>query len=314
MLPVTPHMQAGEILSSWMVRLSLANGFQIQTFYRGILGYMAPIWNRDIDLAPPAGLLETLTAATGEPIERITEASLVAHAAACDWVIPVGHQWRTRKHTGIQYCPLCLRNDEVPFYRRTWRLSLFAHCPTHHCMLENRCPRCDAPVAFHRHGIHAGHAMWRRRLSHCSCCSFNLARTNAWSDDNLVRSNEAIRDLEACMAGARRSAPFPQFEAADIPFDQALQVIIRLLRTSSGRKTFAPILYAHGTTQRRVGPNTAFEQLSAGERLTLLLSACHLLHNWPSNMRAARAHMKIHATHLFEAPNSWPIWLHAGFS
>ena len=48
-LPVHPNPFRDELLSSWMVRLAISNGWPFHTFYSKLLGLESPIWSRDID-------------------------------------------------------------------------------------------------------------------------------------------------------------------------------------------------------------------------------------------------------------------------
>lgn len=69
--------------------------------------------------------------------------------------IGVYHRKRTR--AGLQWCPLCLSEDEEPYFRLHWRLSLMSTCPRHGVILECKCGQCGEPVAPHRSKDHTCH-------------------------------------------------------------------------------------------------------------------------------------------------------------
>jgi hypothetical protein len=37
------------------------------------------------------------------------------------------YRWQ-RQSFGQQFCPVCLRHDAVPYFRKTWRLALKTFC------------------------------------------------------------------------------------------------------------------------------------------------------------------------------------------
>ncbi len=82
MLPIHPHPKPDEILSCWMVRLAMENGFKLHTFYAQILQYKEPIWNRDVDRHPKQNLIQILACATGHSAELLYGMSLRAYGGA----------------------------------------------------------------------------------------------------------------------------------------------------------------------------------------------------------------------------------------
>lgn len=45
-----------------------------------------------------------------------------------------------------RYCPLCLRRDQIPYLRLSWRVAFQLLCPEHHCLLLEKCPKCGKAV------------------------------------------------------------------------------------------------------------------------------------------------------------------------
>jgi len=52
-----------------------------------------------------------------------------------------------RGYSSYRYCPDCLREDPVPYWRFTWRMAYFQICPTHRCLLLDRCFACGTMLA-----------------------------------------------------------------------------------------------------------------------------------------------------------------------
>lgn len=158
--PAHPHPLPGESLSCWIVRIAHANGLKAQTFCDHEFGKDFQVWNRDIDRNAPDWLLSIMSQKTGTPIKQVrhTTARLyerrlfpVLHSASqLRWFMPVKKHHRVNKGYALQYCPQCLKEDEIPYFRVAWRLALYTFCPKHGIMVADRCHQCGAPVAFHR--------------------------------------------------------------------------------------------------------------------------------------------------------------------
>src|SRR5208283_1237106 len=110
-----------ELLSSWLHRLALAHGLSPRHF-GDCLGFGAGAWSARLDLEAPATLLNLLQRQTGVCRDRIAAMTV----GAPDWrplLLPLRHSTglaragQTRA-TWLQFCPVCLADDEVPYFRR----------------------------------------------------------------------------------------------------------------------------------------------------------------------------------------------------
>lgn len=61
------------------------------------------------------------------------------------WLIPYGIRNRTNL-IGLNYCPRCFLSDEVPYFRKSWRLSWVTSCTKHKRRLINKCQVCHNPI------------------------------------------------------------------------------------------------------------------------------------------------------------------------
>ncbi len=158
--PIHLKPQEDELLSSWLVRLAHANGYKVMTMCTVLFGYRRPIWNRDIDKLAPADVITDLAEATGTSVERVKETTLknfectvfkkLNISGGSRWVLPLGIFHRKRKRFGLQYCPVCLSEDNKPYFRRKWRLGFITVCTKHKILLKDRCDHCGVPVIPHR--------------------------------------------------------------------------------------------------------------------------------------------------------------------
>lgn len=178
-----------ELLSCWLIRLAHGHGLKVQTFTNLLFGNRRQVWNRDVDRLGPSWLIEELSRRTGTPLEtaeagclRTLEGRLFLQfklSGALPWVLTMGMYHRKRAAFGQQFCPLCLSSDEVPYYRRSWRLAFMTICPLHEVMLLDRCQGCGSPLSFHRAEMGRGGLDDALELTMCHACSFDLRQSDA---------------------------------------------------------------------------------------------------------------------------------------
>lgn len=148
-----------ELLSSYLVRLAAALGISPHRLCAE-LGGGGEIWTRDVDRTASSKLINAIMRYCDrnyDDVQAMTLCSLetvlsgfglTSRQGIAAWINALGIFHRTRRHHGLQYCPMCL--DETPIFKRVWRLSFVTVCTKHQLALRDSCPRCDAPVIPHR--------------------------------------------------------------------------------------------------------------------------------------------------------------------
>ena len=182
-----------ELLSCWLIRLAHGHGLKVQTFSNLLFGNRRQVWNRDVDRLGPSWLIEELSHRTGTPMSAAEATCLRAYegvlfesfklSGALPWILTIGMYHRTRSAFGQQFCPLCLRADEVPYYRRSWRLAFMTVCPEHEVMLQDRCPQCESPLSFHRAEMGRGGVDDALEMSMCHACGMDLRESHAQAEE-----------------------------------------------------------------------------------------------------------------------------------
>ena len=166
-----------ELLSSWLVRTAFAHGCD-PLVLTGCLWPNQRVWTKDLDRSLSIEALSQLADVSHKTLNTIQNATLnplidrihypkQIHKGMASWILPLGT--RNRHHTGgLQICPLCLQNDEVMFYRKSWRKAWYICCPIHQIRLIDRCPACQAAIQPHRLTSINHH------MAECAVCNFNL--------------------------------------------------------------------------------------------------------------------------------------------
>jgi Zn ribbon nucleic-acid-binding protein len=173
-----------ELLSCWLVRLAHGHGLKVQTFCNLIFGNRHQVWNRDIDRLAPEWLLSELSYRTGTPAEIVWKTTLRAYegllyrkfrlSGALQWILALKMYHRKRVGHGLQFCPVCLAEDVIPYFRKRWRVAFNTVCTRHGTMLLDRCPKCGVAIALHRLDMVRPDALEIGAMSHCHACGFDL--------------------------------------------------------------------------------------------------------------------------------------------
>lgn len=173
-----------ELLSCWLVRLAHGHGLKVQTFCNLIFGNRHQVWNRDIDRLAPAWLLSELSYRTGTPPEIVWNTTLRAYegllyrklrlSGTLQWILPLKMYHRKHEGHGLQFCPACLAEDTIPYFRKRWRVAFNTVCTRHGTMLLDRCPACASAIAVHRLDMGRPDTLEIGPVSLCHECEFDL--------------------------------------------------------------------------------------------------------------------------------------------
>jgi len=232
-LPIRIPPMPDEILTSWIIRIALANGtdplgigYGIWEEWRG--------WTRDIDRHLPETYRKRLAFLTGLEADRIHRMTLEPFIARLypegalpkqgRWlgVVPLGTRNRTRIN-GLHFCPECL-GEETAYARRSWRASWVSACPRHKRQLALSCPQCHHPFAPHMVRYDHPH------FTQCVRCGFDLTQTETSpADDGVLRVQESLN--RSVWDHLPVDAAFPGwFHGEDSGLSEAFRFLNDLLR------------------------------------------------------------------------------------
>lgn len=265
---------------------------KVQTYCQSVFGRERAIWNRDIDKSAPEALLDQmceLTSATKEQAYQSTlrsfEGGVYEHHNPCaytKWLLPLGIYHRTRKGFGLMYCPLCLKEDVEPYFRKQWRLAFHLVCDRHGTLMCDRCPSCGAAVVYFRRELGRRSEIDGGEITLCHACGFDLRFAPAFDPPApdgqvlaMLRSLIMFRDLGWWFAGARHIAYSHLY--LDVLHHLAALIGSRKgwkLREEVERQTRCSL------PERSVG-NIKLEMRPFWERYWMVLLAFWVLQDWP---------------------------------
>lgn len=317
-LPVHVKPQPDELLSSWLMRLSLAHGMALRTF----CAYLWPtlrVWGKDFDWRTDNDILVVLAQKTAVSLPRALTTSVKGYEGRLfqhfnprrypPWLLLNAMRDYRRRLPALQYCPQCLHTDAHPYFRRHWRLGFITICITHRQCLHDRCPGCQEPINFHCLPPDAP------TLAACYRCEFDLRR----SPTRVLENNPLPQRLvvfQAMWLNALATAGHRLPVHGLVPAYDYFRVLHQLARTlityrqaqhyraslcrHFGLRDFQPRFLSPG---RR-----AVEGLSISDRFQLMQVLARWLDGWPDQFLAVCMDNKIWHRVLLERMLSPPSW------
>lgn len=302
-LPIHPKPYDGEILSSWMLRLAHANSIKAHTLYSSYFGHDKQIWNRDIDVFAPEWLLHGLMELSGATYEEVYTTTLkkyegyvyenVSVKTNTHLLLSQGIYHRLRKLHGIQYCPSCLGEDRIPYFRSVWRLAFYTICPIHNCALRDSCPKCDAPIIIFRGDIGYKNEVTRHSSKFCHKCLTDLTKVKLfmWKaiDQEVVEAMKVL--LDAPNKGFI-SSPLPVVHYSPIFFIVFRKILVLFISSRSNIRAKFNLMditkdlnLDWGLSGFSGASKVAFESHRHSERHMLVQIALWFLCDWPYRIR-----------------------------
>jgi hypothetical protein len=173
--------QNDELLSSWLTRIALAHLTDPATFVNLYLPEWKNIlWTKDVDISANEKLLEVLESKcllSNEILNNLTLKSYQGYLAEeitantrIPFLQPLIIHSRIACGYGLRFCPLCLKEDKVKYFRKKWRLSFSTACIVHGCFLLDRCPECGIPITLRR-------SYYYRNFPVCHKCGSDFAKS-----------------------------------------------------------------------------------------------------------------------------------------
>ncbi len=153
---IVPQPLEDEILSSWLTRVAIEHRRQLPIFLTLFVKKEGnQVSRRDLDFIFDEKFLENLASKSNLKKEDIFQMSLRSEEGylfSCNDCLYPPLQIRKltdkRTHNGLMYCPKCLAEDKIPYFRKKWRYQFYNACPKHKVFLTDRCWRCYEKINF----------------------------------------------------------------------------------------------------------------------------------------------------------------------
>lgn len=177
---IIPKEQNDELLSSWLTRMALAHKRTLTVFLSLFVKHEgSSLSHRDIDFIFNEKFFDALASKSELSKKEILNMSLRSEEGylyRCNDCLYPPNQIRKlvdkRFHFGLMFCPLCLAEDEIPYFRKKWRYAFYNACPKHKVFLTDRCWSCYERVKLTK-------IKYFDEITYCSKCSRDLRLTTS---------------------------------------------------------------------------------------------------------------------------------------
>lgn len=320
MLPIHPQPFENELLSSWITRLSIENGFYSHTFFNQIFGFKEPIFNRDIDKLDSQNMLKLLSNISGSSIANLSKLSLASFegqvfekintAGNSHWILPLGIYHRTKRKNGIVFCPACLKEDKVRYFRKYWRLAFQTICHKHHCILLENCPHCLYPIDYQRVGIGChDYELPITDLGICMHCYKAIYDTQTqYLDKDLEFISTPYRTLINSFIMNRQVIPDLK-QPLNLQVFNGLWLLCNRIMSKRAQTIRERILNHIGIDLRSLNDHKSFEFLSLPQRQKIMIVVLFYTQNWPNKFIDLVKDSKFTISAFSDHVEKIPFWL-----
>jgi len=142
---IVPQPLPDEILSSWIARTAYAHHTHPQTFLNLHFDNIHFNWRLNFDASISDQELEFLSKKSGLFYSVIYQMTLRSYEGSLhESIISIG----SNRYIAAQqnFCPVCLEEDQFPYFRKSWKTLLLPICLKHQCYLNEYCPICKAKI------------------------------------------------------------------------------------------------------------------------------------------------------------------------
>lgn len=297
--PIHLKPRTNELLSSWMIRLAHAHGYKVERMCRVLFGRDHALWSRDIDRFAPSGVLAKLCEITGAEPDHARLTTLKSYSgflseqvppgAHSAWILPLHIRHRQRTAPGLMYCPICLQDNEVPYYRRPWRLAFVTVCTTHSVVLRDSCWQCGTPVMPHRVDIgRCGATPRDRSFVRCWRCGCKLSAGQIEPCDEYLlvftRHLESVLECGYVNLGSHLGLH-------SVPYFAGVRILARVAAKEECMRT------------------GSIEKLSIVHRLCVMRKVAELQESWPANFLRAMRDARATYGDIVQPRETLPFWL-----
>ena len=322
LLPIHPQPQKEELLSSWITRLATENRLYSHVFLKQLFDFDEPVLTRDLDRLESPALLQLISSATSHKIQSIEKLKLNSYEGEVfehlnsigntHWVLPLKIYHRTRKGKGITYCPLCLKNDRIKYFRKSWRLAFVTFCNLHNCLLLDRCHYCHASVDYQRVGVGCrDYELPNMDLSVCHCCGKPLWHAPI---EKLPIELELISEPYRQFLDAfynERAISIEHGGALNLQLFSGLRFLVCGFMGRRADQVRKRIYAETGVLLQPHEGSETIEFCSLEQRLSYLLVTMHYMQDWPQKFCRLVSNTNFTSSIFTENIEKLPFWLYS---
>ncbi len=169
-----PDALENESFLSWFTRLAKENCSDARLLYQQLMNgsairnlklkrYEKELESIQTDKKKLKLLVETLKPFITIEFEKIYSISVPLHKSNNQW------DFLNTPLNFPNFCPDCLKNDKIPYFRKNWFLKPYTVCQIHRCLLLKNCPHCNSFIKFWK-------TDWDEKITYCYNCHQDISK------------------------------------------------------------------------------------------------------------------------------------------
>lgn len=304
-----PRPLSGESLSSWRQRAGWANGYSLFPTLDERTRRVDPDVGSNLD---DLVWLADAHQLSFEDVRSLSLAGYVGRVVTDLDGVKHPRFWlrarlRNRVNSyGPMFCPHCLAEDAVPYFRLAWRFAFVTECDRHKCELLDHCPNCKSPGWPTAVGEVRKISNKFQSHKYCWQCGFDLS-----SSQTVESANGVGRQLlDGVQSGRLRLGKnvFPILEVL-----QAVRGVCQLYLRAPARKIIADATLRWADVIGRLTEETmsalSIDHVSVSQRNLLMPLAFEIVSDWPNTYRRFASENKLSAMSLGVNKELHPVWM-----
>lgn len=176
---IIPKPHKNEVLSSWLARTSYAHHTYPLTFIKlHLQNYCS---SKNIDLLFDKTILDSISIKAQHKIDTYNLSLKALNGILQENIISNG---ANKTICPQRYCPVCLREDGILYYRKDWKIVFNTVCLKHNCFLYDKCTQCNTKLNI----LHMFEN--KKYFRYCSKCGFDLAKSKKLTLSKLFKNEK----------------------------------------------------------------------------------------------------------------------------
>lgn len=274
---ITPLPLPDELFSSWLIRTAYAHHVHPRTFVNIHLNNIkgGSFFAVNADTCTEQNTLETLER-KAHNILKLMPLTLTSYSGYLQEKI-IGNGIN-KFLTTLRFCPVCLREDKVPYFRRSWHVVFNTICLKHLCYLYDSCPNCSTKLNISK--------MFKNNndFTYCYKCGFELKKSRKQSVyKSISRYIKSTKKLSRVMNNGYiilNKQSVYSFHFFEVINQLIKLILIQRRRTSLNKKVFKYI-----TQKKFSSAKPAFHQLTIKEQLIVFAISMKVFDNYPNRLK-----------------------------
>lgn len=274
---IVPEIKEDEILTSWFIRTSYAHHTHPHTFINLHLGKSSQTLScNSFDICISDKELKILEEKSKNYVS-LYDSTLRSYS---------GYLQESIINNGLnkmlcrqRFCPLCLREDKVIYFRKKWRVVFNTVCEIHKCLLYDKCPNCNSHIDITR--------MFKNKFSfkYCFNCGFMLSKARKITIPKQLNSGyKTVIKLNKILKKGYITFG-KEFVYSFYFFDSIFQLIKKVLKHKQNSYLNRKYMYKHIKLKEFKSSITVFYQLSIKEQYLLFSLIVDLFKKYPKNIK-----------------------------